>query len=334
MNGSAPGWPGIPPRWTSSAKTGVGTAFNQTSRVWFTISHGILNEIYYPRADRACTRDLGLIVTDGRAFLSEEKRHARCEIFYFAPGVPAYRLINTCGEGRYRIEKEVLADPRRNAVLQATVFVPLKGELSDYRLFVLLAPHLGNKGRGNTAWISDYKGVPMLFAERKENALALACSAPWLGRSAGFVGTSDGWQDLMRHKRMTSSYERAENGNVALIGEVDLQAAGGSFLLALGFGPTAAEAGHQARASMSDGFEAALERYVDEWQGWQKSLPFLDSAGATPVRSLSYQRGSDENPRIQTGSRRGHSEPFNSLGIQEGRRRSRRLSLGMAPRLG
>ena len=44
----APGWPGISPRWTSSAKSGVGTALNLHSRVWFTLSHGILNEVYYP----------------------------------------------------------------------------------------------------------------------------------------------------------------------------------------------------------------------------------------------------------------------------------------------
>ena len=62
----APGAPGIPPRWTSSAKTGVGTALNHSSRVWFTLSHGIFDEIYYPRVDQACTRDMGMIVTDGQ----------------------------------------------------------------------------------------------------------------------------------------------------------------------------------------------------------------------------------------------------------------------------
>ena len=55
----APGWPGIPGRWTSSAKSGVGTAASRESRVWFTLSHGILDEVYYPRVDHACTRDLG-----------------------------------------------------------------------------------------------------------------------------------------------------------------------------------------------------------------------------------------------------------------------------------
>ena len=53
----AHGWPGIAPRWTSSAKSGIGTAVSRDSRVWFTLSHGILNEIYYPRVDHACTRE-------------------------------------------------------------------------------------------------------------------------------------------------------------------------------------------------------------------------------------------------------------------------------------
>ncbi len=41
----APGWPGGPARWTSSAKSGVGTSTGYESRVWFTVSHGILNEV-------------------------------------------------------------------------------------------------------------------------------------------------------------------------------------------------------------------------------------------------------------------------------------------------
>jgi glucoamylase len=270
----APGWPGIPPKWTSSAKSGVGTAFSPLSHVWFTLSHGIFNEIYYPRPDQACTRDMGLIVTDGREFFSEEKRHARSAVAYLADGVPAYRLVNTCLQGRYCIEKLVIADPQRDAVLQQTRFTPLQGALEDYHLYVLLAPHLGNRGAGNTAWVGDYKGIPMLFAERDGTALALACSVPWLARSAGFVGVSDGWQELVRSKRLTRCYTRAENGNVALTGEIDLQAAAGagSFTLALAFGRTPAEAGQRARASLLDGFDTALAEYVRQWQAWQQTL--------------------------------------------------------------
>ena len=102
----------------------------------------------------------------------------------------------------------------------------------------------------------------MLFAQRNGLALALACSAPWRKRSVGFVGTSDGWQDLSQHKQMNWSYERAEHGNVALTGEVDLEASGGQFLLALSFGRDEGEAGYRARASLLQGFEAARKDYV------------------------------------------------------------------------
>jgi glucoamylase len=272
----APGWPGIPARWTSSAKSAVGTSLGSKSRVWFTLSHGIFNEIYYPRIDQACVRDMGLIVTVGADFLSEEKRDATTEVTWLADGVPAFHLVNTCRQGRYRIEKKILADPQRNAVLQLTRFITLEGEMSNYRLYLLLAPHLGNHGAGNTGWIDEYKGIPMLFAERDGNALALACSVPWLKRSVGFVGCSDGWQDLSFHHQMTWDYTRAENGNVALTAEVDLAAGNGKFLLALGFGRNAAEAGNRVRASLQDGFDAAQSVYVGEWNRWQAKLLPLD----------------------------------------------------------
>jgi glucoamylase len=291
----APGWPGIWPRWTSSAKVGVGTALSASSQVWFTVSHGILNEIYYPRIDQACTRDLGLIITDGRNFFSEEKRHTSGDVTCLAEGVPAYRLANTCKQGRYQIKKEILADPRRDVVMQQTRFLPLEGKLIDYHLYVLLAPHLGNRGYGNTAWVGDYKGTPMLFAQREDNVLALACSAPWIECSVGFAGVSDGWQDLFRHKKMTWSYDRAENGNVALTAEVDLQKCPAEFVLAVGFGRNAAEAGHRALASLLDGFETARAEYIRAWNHWQETL--IPDEGA---------RGQQNLYRISTAVMRTH----------------------------
>ncbi len=275
----APGWPGIPPRWTSSAKDGVGASLNPASRVWFTVSHGIMNEIYYPRMDQACTRDMGMLVTDGAEYFSDEKRSTRHSIAQLAPGVPAYHIENTSEDGRYRIEKEVLTDSWREVLLQQTRFMPLQGSLETYHVYTLLAPHIANGGWGNNGWLGDYKGVPMLFAERAGITLALACSVPWLKRSAGFVGASDGWQDLSQHKQMTWTYDRAENGNIALIGEIDMQAAQGAFTLALAFGRNAAEAGNRALASLSDGFERAKKDYVNEWQAWQQTLLPLGGDG-------------------------------------------------------
>lgn len=279
-SGQGPGGPGIEARWTSSAKSGVGTALGSSGRLWFTVSHGILNEIYYPRVDQACTRDMGLLVTDRGEFFSEEKRHTRQQVANLAEGVPAYRLTNTCLQGRYRIEKEILADPMREVVLQHIRFTPLEGSLADYSLFALLSPHLGNSGAGNSARLGELKGIPMLFARRDGVALALACSANWLQRSVGFVGVSDGWQDLSQHRRMTWTYDRADDGNVALTAEIDLASCQGSFVLALGFGRNFEEAGHRAAASLWDGFDPAAARYCKDWQDWQNEL--LPLQAATP----------------------------------------------------
>ena len=79
-----------------------------------------------------------------------------------------------------------------------TRFVPLQGTLDDYHLYVLLAPHLGNRGAGNTAWVGDYKGIPMLLrrARRRGRAgagLLGAVAAP-LGRLRRRLGWLAGSQ--------------------------------------------------------------------------------------------------------------------------------------------
>ena len=284
----APGWPGIPPRWTSSAKTGVGTALNQHSKIWFTTSHGIVNEVYFPRVDQACTRDLGFMVTNGRDFFSQEKRHCTFENIPFEPGVPAFELTNTEINGRYRIHKEILTDPYRNVLLQKIRFEPLQGQLSDYRLYALLSPHLANCGAENTAWVGDYKGVPMFLAEHNGTALAFACSVPWKKMSVGFVGASDGWQDLSAHFQMQWEYQRAENGNVACTGEIDLAACNGEFILALGFGSIVTEAGQQVRSTLFEDYNELRQHYVFHWKNWQNTLIKLDE----PLRANDLYRAS------------------------------------------
>jgi len=282
----APGAPGIPPRWTSSAKTGMGTALNRSSRVWFTLSHGILNEVYFPRVDMACTRDMGFLVTDGSSFFSEEKRDCRFENTPVEPGVPVFRLVNTHVGGRYRIEKEVFADPHRNVVLQKIKFVDLSqsGRVrapvptqAGLRLYALLAPHLGNIGSDNVGRTGDYKGLPLLYAEGPTGtALALGCSVPWKALSVGFAGYSDGWNELSRNFHLRNQYQRAENGNVALTGEIDLAACNGEFVLALGFGFIWAEAGELVRATLMEDYDSLFRDYVSQWHAWHKSLMKLD----------------------------------------------------------
>jgi hypothetical protein len=44
--------------------------------------------------------------------------------------------------------------------------------------------------------------------------------------SCGFVGVSDGWRDLMDNFRMDWEFGSATNGNIAVMGELDLDGVG------------------------------------------------------------------------------------------------------------
>ena len=271
----APGGPGVDPTWTSSAKTGIGTALDATSRVSFTLSHGILNEIYFPRIDLACTRDLGLIVTDDDGYFSEEKRGTDSVVAQLEQGVPGYRVVNTSHDGRYVIEKRIIADPERDTVLQHIALKPGHTPASGLRVFALLAPHLVNAGAHNTAWIDTLKGWTIPFAAGRGTALALAGSRPFKAMSVGFVGVNDGFTQLQRSGKLVDLYTRAENGTVAICVELDL-GPDQEGILALGFGHNQHEAGNTARGSLMSGYETAEQRYIASWQGWQSKLLPLD----------------------------------------------------------
>ncbi len=275
-----PGSPGIPPRWTSSAKSAVGTAARAESRVWFTISHGVLNEIYAPRLDTACIRDFGFIVT-AKDYFSEEKRDTYHTVAMVEDGVPAFRLVNTAIDGRYRISKTVFSDPLREVILQEIQFEALVGAVSDYQLHAIIAPHLINAGAHNTGWYGDFKGHEMLFAKGRVMSLAVASSVPWLARSAGYVGTSDAWQTLSRGEGLRKEFVRAENGNIAIAGTLDTAAHDGRAVLAIGFGALPEEAGLRAVLSLQQPLQPMLEHYCAGWRQRQAELLPLDEPRGT-----------------------------------------------------
>jgi glucoamylase len=145
------GRPGIPPRWTSSAKEGVGTAYSTGSSVWFTLSHGILNEIYYPTIDRPQVRDMQFLITDGETFFHEEKRDLENTISYIEEHTLGYRIECADRERRYRLEKEIIADPHQPCVLIHSLLKTAADWLGRLRIYALLAPHLDVGGWGNSA---------------------------------------------------------------------------------------------------------------------------------------------------------------------------------------
>ena len=257
----APGAPGLDPTWSSSAKEMVGCALG-SSRLWFTIGGGIINEVYYPRVDLPQIRDLGFIVADGAGFWVEVKRMWRHVVTLAAPGAPAVHIMHR--HPRFELELRVACGDDRDVL---HIEARLDGD-PRLRLYVLLAPHLGGTGRDNRAAVVQYRGRTVLWAEQGPFGLALIANTEQqldaYGRaSAGVSGVSDGWQDFALHGAMTWEYDTAGPGNVALMGELPRHA-----VLGLGFGSSAESAATLALAALYEPFENHWERQITAWTHW------------------------------------------------------------------
>ena len=265
---AAPGRPGVAPTWTSSAKDLVTTSHGP-GRVWATLGYGILNEIYWPSTGQPQVRDLGFIVA-GPTGWREVKRVRRYTIALPAPCVPLPRVTHE-GDG-YRLELEIVPDPARDCLLIAH---RLRG--NEVKLYALLAPHLGGTDAHNSA-----QAAATLTAWNGSAALCLMSHGGFSRGSAGYVGRSDGWQDFAAHGAMTWTYASAEDGNVALLGELP-QAEG---VLALGFAATVQGAETLAASSLHDGFDAIRQSFVSTWQTWGQTLRIPDAPSA--IRAQAY----------------------------------------------
>jgi glucoamylase len=266
--GHAPGAPGISPTWTSSAKDMVGCGLG-LARLWFTMGFGIVNEVYYPRVDLPQIRDLGFIVTGPGGFWSEVKRNENYRLQLLAPGVPAVEIAHE--HARYSLQLRITPDPRRDVLLiecRLDAVAAGGGGASDLGLYVLVAPHLGATGYDNVATVERYRSRRVLMAEQGPFGMALAAVDPhqrdaFLRASAGYVGTSDGWQDFARNGAMTWQYAGAGPGNVALMGELPPRC-----VVALGFGSSAEAAATLAISSLLQRFENVLHLQIADWERW------------------------------------------------------------------
>jgi len=260
---NAPGAPGLPPTWCSSAKEMVGCSLG-SSRLWFTIGGGILNEVYYPRIDIPQIRDLGFIVADGRGFWVEVKRMYRHTLELAELGVPAVRIVHR--HERFELALRVVPAHERDVLL---IEIELTGD-DSLRPYALLAPHLGGTGQDNSGAIADHRGHRLLWAEQGPFALALAAVTAdqqdaWGRASCGFVGASDGWHDFAQNGAMTWEHAGAGPGNIALLGELPRKA-----VLALGFGSSTESAATLALSALFAPFGESWRRQIDDWTAWHR----------------------------------------------------------------
>jgi glucoamylase len=263
---NAPGAPGIEPRWTSSAKDGIGTAYSTSACLWFTLSHGIVNEVYYPHVDTPNTRDLQFLITDGETFCHEERRDLDHVTETPEPQALLYRLTNSDRKGRYRLVKDVIGEPHSSVLLMHTrleVMDPkLRGKL---RLYALLAPHLKGTGKHNSAVVCDVGGRKCFHAQREDVHMVFGCTPDFTRRSVGYVGRSDGWQDLTGNFKMDWEWAQAEDGNIALTGEIDVSRSL-ECVVAVAFGRSVQSASSRLLQALATPFARQREKYIAQWR--------------------------------------------------------------------
>lgn len=261
---SAFGCPGIPPAWSSASKDGVGTAYSTSSRVWFSMARGIVTEIYYPTIDRPQIRDAQFLITDGETFFHEEKRDLATQVTQLEAQTLGYRTMSEDPQKRYRLIKEVISDPHQSCVLVNARFVVAPQWQGKLKIYFLLAPHLEVGGAGNSAQKLRVAGRNLLVAWKNNTHLALGCDHGFCRSSCGFVGFSDGWQDLNDNFKMDYEFDRAEDGNIAVMGEIDVSESD-QFTVGIAFGDSRHAATTKLTQSLAITFVQHHARFMEQW---------------------------------------------------------------------
>src|SRR5258707_4446980 len=116
----APGAPGHDAHWLSAAKNGFGTANSVASRVWFTLSDGVLTEVYYPTLDVPNVQMLQLVIAtpEGKIESESEDTTYSIEVTDKARSL-SFRQKNSAKPGAQIVSKSYVTHRNRDSLLIA-----------------------------------------------------------------------------------------------------------------------------------------------------------------------------------------------------------------------
>ena len=144
--------PGALSHFDLSRKDCLGTARNTTSKVWFTIANGVLSDVYYPTIDNTNVETLQYIVTDGSTFTDLQTRDTSYTVKLLSNNTQALdcEVTTTAKSGKYSIITDYLTDTNQNTLVMKVQFIPLVGNLSNYKLYVRYDPSINGNGGGGS----------------------------------------------------------------------------------------------------------------------------------------------------------------------------------------
>ena len=186
-NLSAPGAPGGDAHWLSAAKNGFGTSNTLRSKVWFTLTGGVLSEVYYPTLDVPNVQSLQLIIVtpEGKVETESEDMTHSMVVIDDARSL-SFRQDNTAKSGAYVISKSYVVDPQRDSLLLQVSFRSRTSESIAYKLYVAYDPSLNNSGMHDSAWT---EGDALLAAD-DDKASALIADPAFAETTNGFLWVS------------------------------------------------------------------------------------------------------------------------------------------------
>jgi glucoamylase len=286
--GSASGGPGANAYWNDPhGAQGFATALSGSSKVWYTLGNGELENVYYPETDEPDTYGLQYYVTDGSTFTDSEVANTTHQVSLADPYSLTFTQANTATSGKYTITKTYVADPAQNTVLIQTTFDNTSS--TPLYLYVDYQPYLGNDGMNNSGGTDPSTGD--LESVNGSVASALAASVPFSQTNTGYTGTSSsGVSELMSSHQLTTTYSStSSSGHIDQTAQIPVAASGSTtFTVALGFGGTESAALSAAQASLASGFSAVESSYESGWHNWLAGLN-APPASVTGSASLEQQ---------------------------------------------
>jgi glucoamylase len=296
-DGPAPGAHDQGANWTTGHKQGLGTSTSSSSNVWYTLSQGVLTDVFYPTLDYSNVQDLQLVIVDNSKRAELERDATSHSVQLVDANAPTYRQVNTKA-GHYRITKTYVTDPSRPTVYMNVQFdstLAGGGDGASYGLYALFNPSLGNSALHDTGVLdaadggflasdTSHAGGPNFYSYLKAGGVGFS------KMSNGFSATdeSDGWRDLLRNGDLTHQFDSATDGNVVQTGQLSGGTSSLMFRLALGFGASAAEAKTNANATLGTVFSAVESSYESGWHAYWAGLknPPVSVAGDANLNQL------------------------------------------------
>jgi len=251
--------------WGPGRKMAFGAAPGSKSKVWYTLADGALSEVFFPSLDRVALHELRFFASAGGAPPVDDAGDGDHTITWFTPSTPGFTVDSTHHE--YRLTKDFFSDPEENAVLISATFTP---ELPDVRLYMQASAHWQPGSEGNFGQVLDTHPPALLM---RQQDVWICIVGPFSRATIGYFQSSDLQVDLHDGDGyLTTSYDRAGPGNVAVGAEIGIRA--GTFQIAIGFAHSRADAEEIARHVLQKGAASVRASFERAW----RSLPDLPLA--------------------------------------------------------